>query len=262
MSRHRFPALTHGRLAATPGVADLSNVPAWCMTRRAVRRVLPEDESELLLIIDQFEEIITSHPDRWHERENFFRQLNQALLDDPNLWVVLTLREDYIAALDPYAPLLFRFFRQVAEAAAEQLERVQLGGGTKCGCLVEQVVGGVGAGPGRERDFHLVQRLTAPGLESQVLLVGARVVQPVGQEGKVDLLGHPVPESRRLFSVDLDDPAILETRLARLLSNSDVPFIRKLYKDFRIDTVAAPRAINCNAKKRGKVSEVVVRNYS
>jgi phosphoenolpyruvate-protein kinase (PTS system EI component) len=32
--------------------------------------------------------------------------------------------------LDPYAPLLFRFFRQVAEAAAEQLERVQL-----CGLL-------------------------------------------------------------------------------------------------------------------------------
>jgi DNA adenine methylase len=47
-----------------------------------------------------------------------------------------------------------------------------------------------------------------------------------------------------------------------MLSNSDVPFIRELYQHFRIDTVAAPRAINCNARKRGKVSEVVVRNYS
>lgn len=47
-----------------------------------------------------------------------------------------------------------------------------------------------------------------------------------------------------------------------MLSNSDVPFIRELYADFRIDTVAAPRAINCNASKRGRVSEVVVRNYS
>ena len=47
-----------------------------------------------------------------------------------------------------------------------------------------------------------------------------------------------------------------------MLSNSDVPFIRKLYQGFHIDTVAAPRAINCNASKRGKVSEVVVRNYS
>ena len=46
-----------------------------------------------------------------------------------------------------------------------------------------------------------------------------------------------------------------------MLSNSDVPFIRKLYKDFRINNVAAPRAINCDATKRGKVSEVVARNY-
>jgi DNA adenine methylase len=46
-----------------------------------------------------------------------------------------------------------------------------------------------------------------------------------------------------------------------MLSNSDVPFIRELYGDFRIDTVAAPRAINCDASKRGRVSEVVVRNY-
>ena len=28
------------------------------------------------------------------------------MLDDPNLWVVLALREDYIAPLEPYAPLL------------------------------------------------------------------------------------------------------------------------------------------------------------
>ncbi len=55
------------------------------------------------LIIDQFEEIITSHPARWAEREDFFRQLDQAMRADPNLWVVLTLREDYVAALDPYA---------------------------------------------------------------------------------------------------------------------------------------------------------------
>jgi DNA adenine methylase len=46
-----------------------------------------------------------------------------------------------------------------------------------------------------------------------------------------------------------------------MLSNSDVSFIRELYQDFQIDTVAAPRAINCDASKRGKVREVVVRNY-
>ena len=46
-----------------------------------------------------------------------------------------------------------------------------------------------------------------------------------------------------------------------MLSNSDVPFIRELYRKHRIDTVAAPRAVNCDASKRGNVTEVVVRNY-
>lgn len=62
-----------------------------------------EKAQRYVLIIDQFEEIITTHTHRRPEREEFFRQLNRALLDDPNLWVVLTLREDYVAALDPYA---------------------------------------------------------------------------------------------------------------------------------------------------------------
>lgn len=56
--------------------------------------------------------------------------------------------------------------------------------------------------------------------------------------------------------------AELDRRGAKLmLSNSDVPFIRELYGKWRIDTVAAPRAISCNAEGRAKVTEVVVRNY-
>ena len=67
----------------------------------------PSDSSiPYVLIIDQFEEILTDHPHRWQERETFFRQLDQAMAEDPLLWVVLTLREDYVAALEPYAPLL------------------------------------------------------------------------------------------------------------------------------------------------------------
>jgi len=47
-----------------------------------------------------------------------------------------------------------------------------------------------------------------------------------------------------------------------MLSNSDVPFIRDLYAEWTIDVVRAARAINRNASGRGKVNEVVVRNYS
>lgn len=54
----------------------------------------------------------------------------------------------------------------------------------------------------------------------------------------------------------------LDRRGAKLmLSNSDVPFIRDLYRGFQIDVVMAPRAVSCDAKARGPVAEVVVRNY-
>lgn len=83
-----------------------------------------------VLIIDQFEEIITTHPNRWSDQADFFRQLDQVLLADPQLWVVLTLREDYVAALDPYAPLVpsrmqTRFYMQQLgyEAALEAVKK-------------------------------------------------------------------------------------------------------------------------------------------
>jgi DNA adenine methylase len=43
-----------------------------------------------------------------------------------------------------------------------------------------------------------------------------------------------------------------------MLSNSDTPFIRSLYKGFRIERVKCARAINSNAAKRGDVDEVIV----
>ena len=46
-----------------------------------------------------------------------------------------------------------------------------------------------------------------------------------------------------------------------MLSNSDTPYIRNLYKKWYITKVSAKRFINCMAEKRGDVSEVVVRNY-
>ena len=43
-----------------------------------------------------------------------------------------------------------------------------------------------------------------------------------------------------------------------LLSNSDTPLIRKLYKKAKIERVSCSRAINSNASKRGPVGEVLV----
>ena len=46
-----------------------------------------------------------------------------------------------------------------------------------------------------------------------------------------------------------------------MLSNSDCPFIRELYQDFTTHTIVASRAINSNAEKRGKITEVLVTSY-
>lgn len=59
-----------------------------------------------VLVIDQFEEIVTNHPGRWHDREDFFWQLQAAIHNDPNLWVVLSMREDHFAAVESFAEIL------------------------------------------------------------------------------------------------------------------------------------------------------------
>ncbi|MEH2027437.1 DNA adenine methylase [Nostoc sp.] len=46
-----------------------------------------------------------------------------------------------------------------------------------------------------------------------------------------------------------------------MLSNSDCEFIRNLYRSFNIYTISASRAINSNAKKRGKITELLVTSY-
>lgn len=46
-----------------------------------------------------------------------------------------------------------------------------------------------------------------------------------------------------------------------LLSNADTPFIRELYREYTIETVLATRAINANAGGRGRVAEVLIKNW-
>ncbi|MDY3974170.1 MAG: DNA adenine methylase [Veillonella caviae] len=46
-----------------------------------------------------------------------------------------------------------------------------------------------------------------------------------------------------------------------LLSNSDHPYLREIYSKYKITTVQARRTINSNAKRRGEINEILVRNY-
>jgi DNA adenine methylase len=51
---------------------------------------------------------------------------------------------------------------------------------------------------------------------------------------------------------------LAERGVSVLLSNSDVPEIRKLYARYRIDSIEATRVINCKATRRGPVRELLV----
>ena len=146
LRREGFETLPVGRVSGVlpAGVTDVHNIfgfnliitldggrqPATELSRFKLRdylgsrerdqRETGEPEVARALVIDQFEEILTSHLERWREREAFFHQLRDALRADPLLWVVLVMREDHAAALDPYARLLpgklrTRFYMQRME---------------------------------------------------------------------------------------------------------------------------------------------------
>jgi len=85
---------------------------------------------------------------------------------------------------------------------------------------------------------------------------------------------HPVSETSRFTSYtrdsfgesDQEELAEVFAALSRrgclvMLSNSDCPFVRSLYREFAIHTVQARRSINSRADRRGRIPEVVVLDY-
>ncbi len=67
------------------------------------------DFSFLMLIVDQMEEILTLNPTDQAVKKDFFIQLGEAL-NDPQIFSMCCIREDYLAALDPYVmPIPSRF---------------------------------------------------------------------------------------------------------------------------------------------------------
>lgn len=46
-----------------------------------------------------------------------------------------------------------------------------------------------------------------------------------------------------------------------MISNSNTGFIRKIYQEYNIDVIKAPRSVCCDSKKRMKEEELIIRNY-
>ena len=63
-------------------------------------------DRQCVAVFDQFEELFTFFPNRWQDREQFLSQIGEALKACPLLRVVFSMREDFVAELDPYLHLL------------------------------------------------------------------------------------------------------------------------------------------------------------
>ena len=103
-------------------------------------KLADRDDALLIAVFDQFEELFTAYAPRWEERRGFFKQLADALESISNLRVLLAMREDWLASLDPFASLVpenlrtrFRLERLRRDAALEAVKNPLQGTGRKFG---------------------------------------------------------------------------------------------------------------------------------
>lgn len=120
-----------------------------------------------VLIFDQFEEVLAADPTDYSGRDEFFRELGEALRE-PGIWALFAMREEYVAALQSYRRYLptgltsvYRLELLQEEAALDAIEKPCRDTGTEftpraASRLVknlQQVVGPGGEPTGGESPF-------------------------------------------------------------------------------------------------------------
>ena len=88
---NRFTYSTLSCLEESPTAATLAD---YAQQRRT-------NTKPVLLIFDQFEEVLTTDPLNFDAIKGFFEQLGD-LLHDPSIWALFLIREEFLGALDPY----------------------------------------------------------------------------------------------------------------------------------------------------------------
>ncbi len=106
-----------------------------------------EDNLEAILILDQFEEIITAYPTLEEERKAFFREIRLLVNTFKNFRILLTIREDFLAAIEKYKNILpkelrtrFRMDKLGPDAAIKAIEKPAAKAGKFFGEGVAQIL--------------------------------------------------------------------------------------------------------------------------
>lgn len=123
---------------------------------RVIKRILPDDDSELLLVIDQFEELFSLTTDE-STRRLFLASIATAIRDERSrVRIVVTLRADYFdrpLAVTDFGPLLSKGIVPVAMPSREELAQAIARPGATAGLefeagLIDRIVGDVTDQPG------------------------------------------------------------------------------------------------------------------
>ncbi len=99
----------HGERAALPRKSDACRRVAVRLVgaarsrggARSAERPSRRASPQTVLIFDQFEEVLTLNPADQARKEEFFAEIGR-VLRDRNRWAIFAMREEYVAALDPY----------------------------------------------------------------------------------------------------------------------------------------------------------------
>jgi hypothetical protein len=103
--RQELAAGTANSLTLTHFIGGLHREGDGYLFRDDLQPTSLQQEEQLrqqVLIIDQFEELFSTHAESWQKRADFFHQVAEAIEDHPTLRIMLAMRQDFIGLLDPY----------------------------------------------------------------------------------------------------------------------------------------------------------------
>jgi conflict system STAND superfamily ATPase/WD40 domain-containing protein len=101
---NRYTLSAIGSLAKNGAQSPDPDLEAPSLARYVEDRIQASNSPEagIVLIFDQFEQVLTADPVDIQQKTDFFRDLGE-LLRNPQIWALFAIREDYLARMDAYA---------------------------------------------------------------------------------------------------------------------------------------------------------------
>jgi len=181
------------------------------------RRALPGDlPRPRLLIFDQFEELFTTHPERWQDRRIFLDQLAEASSSHADLRILVVIREDFLSHLLDYAETFYgglkdRYFLEPLRKPEAEL-------------AIESPAMRSGRSFEPDAVDDLVQRLMASRVEvgdSRIVHIEGEFVEPVLLQVACRALWIALPRAvSRISLTHVRELADVDTALARFYSDA------------------------------------------